>query len=41
MGNPLPYSGLEDSLDRGVWRATVHEVTLVKDSTGVREREAG
>ena len=25
-GNPLQYSCLEKSMDRGVWRATVHEV---------------
>ena len=26
-GNPLQYSCLEDSMDRGVWRATVHGVS--------------
>ena len=26
-GNPLPYSYLETSMDRGAWRATVHGVT--------------
>ena len=26
-GNPLQYSRLENSMDRGVWRATVHGVT--------------
>ena len=26
-GNPLQYSGLENSMDRGVWWATVHRVT--------------
>ena len=26
-GNPLQYSCLENSMDRGVWRATVHGVT--------------
>ena len=26
-GNPLQYSCLENPLDRGVWQATVHEVT--------------
>ena len=25
-GNPLKYSCLEKSMDRGAWRATVHEV---------------
>ena len=26
-GNPLQYSYLENSMDRGVWRATVQRVT--------------
>jgi len=26
-GNPLQYSGLENSMDRGAWWATVHEVS--------------
>ena len=26
-GNPLHYSSLENPLDRGSWRATVHRVT--------------
>ena len=26
-GNPLQYSCLEDPMDRGAWRATVHRVT--------------
>ena len=26
-GNSLQYSGLENSMDRGAWWATVHEVT--------------
>ena len=26
-GNPLQYSCLEDSMERGIWQATVHEVT--------------
>ena len=26
-GNPLQYSCLENSMDRGVWQATVHGVT--------------
>ena len=25
-GNPLQYSCLENSMDRGVWRATIHGV---------------
>ena len=30
-GNPLQYSCLENSMDRGAWRATVHGV--VKSQT--------
>ena len=30
-GNPLQYSCLEDSVDRGVWWATVHGVTKRHD----------
>ena len=26
-GNPLQYSGLENPMDRGAWRATIHGVT--------------
>ena len=26
-GNPLPYSCLENPMDRGAWKAVVHEVT--------------
>ena len=26
-GNPFQYSCLENSLDRGAWQATVHEVS--------------
>ena len=26
-GNPLQYSCLQNPMDRGAWRATVHEVT--------------
>ena len=32
-GNPLLYSCLENLMDRGVWRATVHGVT--KSRTGL------
>ena len=28
-GNPLQYSGLENSMDRGAWWAIVHGVTKV------------
>ena len=27
-GNPLQYSCLENSMDRGAWQATVHGVTM-------------
>ena len=30
-GNPLPYSCLENSIDRGVWWAIVHKVARVRD----------
>ena len=26
-GNPLQYSSLENSMDRGAWKATVHRVS--------------
>ena len=26
-GNPLRYSCLENSMDRGAWQATVHKIT--------------
>ena len=26
-GNPLQYSSMENSMDRGAWQATVHGVT--------------
>ena len=29
--NPLQYSCLEHSMDRGAWKATVHEVTKGSD----------
>ena len=32
-GNPLQYSCLEDPMDRGAWRAMVHEVTKELDMT--------
>ena len=28
-GNPLQYSCLENSMDRGAWQATIHEVKIV------------
>ena len=32
-GNPLQYSCLENSMDRGVWWATVYRVTKESDMT--------
>ena len=37
-GNPLQYSCLENSMDRGAWRATVHGVS--KSWTRVKETNA-
>ena len=31
-GNPRQYSCLENPMDRGTWRATVHEITRVGHS---------
>ena len=33
-GNPLQCSYLENSMDRGAWRATVHGVVKGLDMTG-------
>ena len=35
-GNPLQYSCLEDSTDRGAWRATIHGVA--KNRTQLSDR---
>ena len=32
-GNPLQYSCLENSVDRGAWRSIVHYVTKESDTT--------
>ena len=32
-GNPLQYSCLENCMDRGAWRATVHEIAKELDAT--------
>ena len=32
-GNPLQYSCLENSMDRGAWQATVHRVAIKSDTT--------
>ena len=31
--NPLQYSCLEDAIDRGAWRATVHRVAKNSDTS--------
>ena len=32
-GNPLQYSCLENPMDRGAWRATVHGITKESETT--------
>ena len=32
-GNPLQYSCLESSMDRGPWQTIVHGVTMTQDTT--------
>ena len=32
-GNPVQYSGLENLMDRGAWRATVPGITKESDMT--------
>ena len=34
QGYPLQYSGLEKSMDRGVWQATVHGVAKSRTQLG-------
>ena len=29
---PLPYSGLENPMDRGAWQATVHRVARIRQN---------
>ena len=38
-GNPLQYSGLEDPLDRGGWRATIHGVARAGHDLVTKEKE--
>ena len=38
-GNPLQYSCLENPMDRGAWRATVHGVSRVGHDLATAERE--
>ena len=32
-GNPCQYSCLENPMDRGAWRATIHGVVVESDTT--------
>ena len=36
-GNPLCYSCLENSMDRGAWQATIHGVTRVRHNLATEE----
>ena len=36
-GNPLQYSCLENSVNRGAWRATVHGVARVRHDLSTKE----
>ena len=38
-GNPLQYSCLENPMERGAWKATVHGVTRVGHNLANKERE--
>ena len=40
-GNPLQYSCLENSMDRGAWRATVQGVTIELDMTKHTHTDTG
>ena len=38
-GNPLQYSHLENSMDRGPWWATVYEVTRVRHNSVTKQNK--
>ena len=40
-GNPLQYSFLENPMDRGAWRATVHGIAKEPDTTEWLNRQSG
>ena len=40
-GNPFQYSCLENSMDRGAWQATVHEVRIRRDWAHLHTMGAG
>ena len=37
-GNPLQYSCLENPMDKGAWRATVHEFARVRPNLATKQR---
>ena len=39
-GNPLQYSCLENSMDRGAWWATVHQVAKVRHNLVTKQQVA-
>ena len=38
-GNPLQYSSLENSLDKGAWQATVHGITRVRLNNKLKSKQ--
>ena len=38
-GNPLQYSCLENPMERGAWRATVHRITKSQTRLGLTQEE--
>ena len=38
-GNPLQYSCLRNSMERGAWRATVHGVTKVRYDLATKQQQ--
>ena len=38
-GSPFQYSGLEDPMDRGGWRATIHGVARAGHDLATKEKE--
>ena len=38
-GNPIQYSCLEKSMDKGAWRATVHVVAKESDMTVTKQQQ--